>query len=108
MSDSHSEQSLDVAFTVPFVHRLRFTHDVFGADAPALIGVLGSEGQPARVQFWVDSHVAEAQPELTQRIYELSKKFRDAIALAGNVQIVPGGEEVKNDIHIFERMLKVF
>ncbi len=27
---------------------------------------------------------------------------------AGNVQIVPGGEAIKNDIHILERMLKVF
>ena len=27
---------------------------------------------------------------------------------AGNVQVVPGGEGVKNDIHILERMLKVF
>jgi 3-dehydroquinate synthase len=26
---------------------------------------------------------------------------------AGNVQIVPGGEDVKNDVHLLERMLKV-
>ena len=51
--------------------------------------------------------VAEAQPDLTQRIHALSRKFRDRLSLAGNVQIVLGGEEVKNDIHILERMLKV-
>jgi 3-dehydroquinate synthase len=60
------------------------------------------------VQFWLDSHVVEAQPELPQRIYALSKRFSDRLSLAGNVQTVPGGEEVKNDIQILERMLKVF
>ena len=108
-SDSVEADSIDVSFSVPFVHRVRFTHDVFGRDAAALIDVLdAADGQPARVQFWVDSHVAEAQPDLQQRIYTLSRKHRDRVSLAGNVQIVPGGEEVKNDIHILERMLKVF
>jgi 3-dehydroquinate synthase len=100
---------MDVAFSVPFVHRVRFTHDAFGRDEVTLIDVLESSGgQPARVQFWVDAHVAEAQPDLQQRIYALSRKHRERISLAGNVQFVPGGEEVKNDIHILERMLKVF
>ncbi|MEX2286805.1 MAG: 3-dehydroquinate synthase, partial [Planctomycetaceae bacterium] len=31
----------------------------------------------------------------------------DRIVQAGNVQVVPGGEAVKNDVHILERMLKV-
>ena len=101
MSNRQPDQVFDVEFSVPFVHRLRFTHDVFGADAQTLVDVLEpAHGQPARLQFWIDSRVAEAQPELPQRIYTLSKKFRDSITLAGNVQIVPGGEEVKNDIPI--------
>jgi len=100
---------MDVAFSVPFVHRVRFTHDIFGRDEATLIEVLeSSDGQPARIQFWIDSHVAEAQPDLQQRIYALSRKHRERVSLAGNVQVVPGGEEVKNDIHILERMLKVF
>src|SRR5262249_44437647 len=67
-----------------------------------------SSGQPAHAQFWLDSHLAEARPDLTQRIHALCRTYRDRVDLAGNVQIVPGGEEVKNDIHILERMLKVF
>ncbi len=103
-----SNPSVDVAFTVPYIHRLRFTRDVFGADAQTLIDLLeAAEGQPARVQVWLDQHVAEAQPELQQRIYALSKKFKNRLNLAGNVQLVPGGEEVKNDVHILEQMLKV-
>jgi 3-dehydroquinate synthase len=104
-----SDNALDVAFSVPFVHRVRFTNDVLGRDAFALVELLEAAlGEAARVQFWIDSRVAEAQPDLQQRIYALSKKNRSRFSLAGNVQIVPGGEEVKNDIHILERMLKVF
>src|SRR5260221_570000 len=111
--DTHSpvtaNSAIDTSFSVPFVHRLRFTRDVFGPDASVLIDLLeASDGKPARVQFWLDSHVVDAQPDLMQRIYELSKKFHHRISLAGNVQTVPGGEEGKNDILILERMLKVF
>jgi 3-dehydroquinate synthase len=101
--------SLDVSFSVPFRHRLRFTNDVFRSDVSTLIELLEAPpGQPARAQFWLDSHVAEAQPDLQQRIFALSRQFPVRIALAGNVQIVPGGEEVKNEIHILEQMLKIF
>src|SRR5262245_7475345 len=96
-SDSASSSqapAVDVPFSVQFVHRLRFTHDVFGPDAQTLIDVLeASEGQPARVQFWLDASVAEAQPDLTQRIHALSRKFKERLTLAGNVQLAPGGEE---------------
>src|ERR1700761_5281384 len=96
-------RDLDVPFSVPFVHRLRFTHDVFGADAAVLLDLLeAAPDTAARVQFWLDANVLEAQPELTQRIHALARKHRDRISLAGNVQMVPGGEEVKNDIHILE------
>ncbi len=102
-------RALDVPFSVPYVHRVRFTHDVFGAEAAVLLDLLeAAPGEAARAQFWLDANVAEAQPNLTQRIHSLARKHRQRISLAGNVQIVPGGEEVKNDIHILERMLKVF
>jgi 3-dehydroquinate synthase len=101
--------AVDVPFSAAFVHRVRFTHDVFGADATVLLDLLeATPGEPARAQFWLDSHVAEAQPDLTQKIHALSRKYWERMELAGNVQIAPGGEEVKNDIHILERMLKVF
>ena len=113
-------KQVDVEFAVPFVHRMRFTQDVLGADGEVLLDLLEAadtitptlsqserETAPARALFWLDSHVADAQPGLAQKIYALCRKHRQRIELIGNVQIVPGGEEVKNDIHILERMLKV-
>jgi 3-dehydroquinate synthase len=96
-------------FSVPFVHRLRFTEDVFGQDADVLLDVLEPSGElPAKVQFWLDEHVLSAQPELWDRVLDFAHSHKDRFRLAGNLQVVPGGEAVKNDIHILERMLKVF
>ena len=100
--------TIDVPFSIPAVHRLRFTRDLFGDDQRVLTDVLeSSDGKPARVQFWVDSNVLEAQPKLVQRIKDFCSAHPNRVERVGNVQIVPGGEEVKNDIHILERMLKV-
>ena len=97
------------SFSVPFVHRLRLTQDVFGPDANVLIDVLERSGEePAKVQLWLDEHVLKAQPGLRKRILEFAKSHPNDIRLAGNLQVVPGGEAVKNDIHILERMLKCF
>ena len=99
----------DVDFTVAFRHRLRFTHDVLGADSEVLIRLLeSSEGLIPRVQFWLDEHVANANPDLRQRLHSIARRNTDKFQVVGNVQIVPGGEAVKNDVHILERMLKVF
>jgi 3-dehydroquinate synthase len=99
----------DVPFAPTFVHRLHFTRDLLGEDQGVLADVLEpSEGRPARVQFWVDEHVAGAQPDLRAKLRAFAEAHAGRVERAGNVQVVPGGEVIKNDIHILERMLKVF
>jgi 3-dehydroquinate synthase len=96
-------------FAPAFVHRLHFTGDVLGADQGVLADVLEpSEGRPAKVQFWVDEHVSAARPDLKGKLREFTAAQAGRVVSAGNVQVVVGGEAVKNDIHILERMLKVF
>jgi 3-dehydroquinate synthase len=98
----------DITFSVPFVHRLRFTQDILGADERVLLELLEPSGElPPRVQFWVDESIAEAQPDLRHRLRAFLARHAGRLTQTGNVQIVPGGETVKNDIHILERMLKV-
>lgn len=100
--------SLDIPFQVPFVHRLRFTHDVLGSDAPILEQVLEATGdRHVRVQLWLDENVSNADPSLRGRLRAFVDR-RQGMERVGNVQLVPGGEDIKNDIHILERMLKVF
>jgi 3-dehydroquinate synthase len=98
----------DVDFHVAFRHRLRFTHDVLGSDSQVLSDLLeSSEGRVPKVQFWVDSHVAEANPDLKQRVHSFSRRNSERFQISGNLQIVPGGEAIKNDVHLLEQMLKV-
>jgi len=100
---------IDVEFVVPQTHRLRFTTDVFGQDRDVLAAVLeSSEDQAVRVQFWVDQHVVDATPDLLDKINRFIDSNADRIKRVGSVQLVPGGEDVKNDVHVIERMLKVF
>jgi 3-dehydroquinate synthase len=109
MSDLTDIAGRDVPFAPSFVHRLHFTRDVLGVDQAILAGVLEPSGdRPAKVQFWVDEHVAGACPDLKSKLKKFAKVHSDRIELAGNIQFAPGGEAVKNDIHILERMLKVF
>lgn len=98
--------SVNVSFSVPFEHRLRFTHDVLGAEQQVLADLLEPSGeQPARVQFWVDAHVAEAAPSLLESIERFAKRFADRVVMASATQVVSGGEALKNDIHVLQQML---
>jgi len=109
VSSDRKPITIDALFSVPFVHRLRFTHDVFGTDWQVLADALQpSEGQAARVQFWVDANVEAAHQDLQERINQFCDALQDRIICVGRMKTVPGGEDIKNDIHVFEGMLKLF
>ncbi len=97
----------DRTFDVPFEHRLRFTRNLWERETNVLAALLEPDGRrPARAQFWIDEGVAETHPELKQRIFAMVERHAPSLELAGPVQIVPGGETIKNDVHILERVLK--
>jgi 3-dehydroquinate synthase len=99
----------DIPFSVNFTYRLRFTRDVFGAESDVLADVLDpGEAPPARAQFWVDSNLMEARPELRTAINSFCERHRGGVVRAGSIQIAPGGEDVKNDVHLLEPILKAF
>ncbi len=106
MNPAHS--TADVDFVVRFRHRLRFTSDVFGGDSAILADVLeSSEDRIPRVQFWVDQCVAEANPDLRQRLHAFGRRYASRLISCGPPQLVPGGEAIKNDVHVLEQMLRV-
>lgn len=105
--NSADSVSLDVPFAIPAVHRVRFTRDVLGPDERVLLDLLEPSGEsPPRVQFWLDEQVAQTQPQLPSLIRRFVRTHADRLQMPGNIQICPGGEAVKNDVHIVERMLK--
>ncbi|MCA8991535.1 MAG: 3-dehydroquinate synthase [Planctomycetaceae bacterium] len=102
-----TDANVDITFSVQFQHRLRFTGNVLGAGSSVLLDLLEASGdQIPRVQFWIDQYVDEAHPQLRSRLRTLASENKDRFQLASNIQICPGGEAVKNDVHIIERMLK--
>ena len=93
-------------FTVPFMHRLHFTHDIFGnTERSVLASVLEPSGELApKVQFWIDAEVLAAQPALLRSIDAFFASQGGRLRNAG-VHTITGGEAVKNDWAHVERML---
>ncbi len=98
----------DIDFSVPFRHRLRFTNDVTTEDQQALIDVLQQSGDhPAKVQIWIDSHVAKANPRFAERLVKIIRSNPGQLHLTDEVQLVEGGEVCKNDPDLIHQMLAV-
>ncbi|MCA9132786.1 MAG: 3-dehydroquinate synthase [Planctomycetales bacterium] len=98
----------DIDFSVPLVHRLRFTHDCFGADFDSLLELLQpSSYGVARVQVWVDEGLAAWDEQLCHRIASRLNNVPE-VELVGAVECLPGGELVKNDPAIVEHLLDAF
>lgn len=99
--------STDKPFAVRFTHRLRFTQDVFGEDSAVLADLLeASEEKTPRVQFWIDQCVADASPELLDRIQQFAESGAERFLFCGPPQLLTGGEAIKNDIDALREMLR--
>src|SRR4051794_12322899 len=100
--------SIDQPFAVPFVHRLRFTRDVLGPDSHVLADVLPSSGgRKARVQFWVDEHLLAVRPDLRCWVGSFAETYAASLEVLDSIQVVPGGEAIKNDTRLLEQILRV-
>ncbi len=100
MPDS-DDRSVDIPFSVPFVHRLRVTDDVCGADAGTLIELLDpGDAGPAKV-------LLVAEVALQANAEQLAAQMHHAATLewVAEPMMVPGGEEVKNDSQLVQSLL---
>lgn len=98
----------DIDFSVPQVHRLRFTRDCFGEDFPSLVELLppSSHGL-ARVQVWIDQGLVDWMPTLPELV-ATRLDSSPGVELVGQVSTLPGGEAVKNDVTYVEQLLTAF
>lgn len=87
---------------VPFSYDVVFTRHVFDPGNDALAGVL--EGSPARVIFFLDGGLVDARPTLPTEVRAWCDAHAATVTLAAPVQVVPGGEEIKNDLRILDRV----
>ena len=108
-SPNSSRGCVESPFAVTFRHRLRYTEDVFGKDRDALVEVIEPSGDaPAKVQFFVDDHVVAARPEIVSDLAGIVAGDPSRCIQAGDVQVVPGGEAIKNDRDELDRILRAF
>lgn len=94
------------SFSVDFSYPVWFTTGLFKEDNHLLKEVLnGTEDVKANVAFVVDEGVALAHPNLLADIEKYFEANKVTIQLACDSVIVKGGEEVKNDLREFEKVL---
>ena len=104
-------QSHDVAFAVPFTHRLRFTESIAGDQFNVLQDVLmGGEAGPPKVMIVVDSDVMKHSADVRTIGRRLSEC--DSVRLVRGDDtpfacVLPGGEVVKNSTDGVERVLNL-
>jgi len=87
------EQRFDVAFDYP----VYFTRGVFEPGNPLLVSVLDRKGGPVphKVQVYVDTGAADAQPGLLAKIEAYFGRHAGKIALPAPPHLLDGGESAK-------------
>ena len=97
-----SETSLDIQFSVPFVHRLRVTDDVSREDLPELLSVIeAGNGEHAKVLLIAERCLAEPAHLISERLGQTH-----GIDLVHAPILVDGGESVKNSSETVELILQ--
>ncbi len=91
---------LDLAFNVPFVHRLRFTDGVFSVGNRCLVDLMAAEGRRVRVVVVVDEGVCSA--ELLAEVEDYFQRERASFDLREKILVVQGGEAVKQDNRVYD------
>ncbi len=95
----------DANFSVTFRHRLRFTHDVWGADADVLFDLLEPSDGPARVLVIVDADLVAADEDLLPRIGDRFGDRSTTATLVAAPTVVRGGEASKQDQSVVDEVL---
>lgn len=98
------QQEIHVAFR----YLVHFTTGVFDGSNRLLRNLVArsDDGHPARMVAVVDRGVDRAHPDLVESIGRYCLAHQDAIALAGPVLVIPGGEQVKTEPGHTERVLE--
>ena len=100
------EHDLAVQFSVPFRYAVHFTERVLEPDNRVLVDSIRrlEPGRRHRLFTVIDDGVARAHPELLRSLAGYTLAHADALALAGDPLVVPGGEQAKNDPALVARL----
>lgn len=98
---------IEACFSLEYRHRLLFTQDVFSAENPILTDLLEPTSEKrAKIAVFIDSGVVNTNSGIIDRINAFMRTHTCRIELAGDVQVVPGSEQIKNEHRNVELILK--
>ena len=97
----------EATFSITYKHRLMFTQNVFDPDNSLLLELLKpTSNNKAKIAVFVDSGVVNTNSTIIDQINAFMQARSNRIELAGDVQVVPGSEEIKNVHRNVELILK--
>jgi 3-dehydroquinate synthase len=95
------------SFKVRFAYDVTFTRDVFASGNTDLASVLEpGVGGEAKVVAFVDSGLVPGRPDIAREV-ESWCDARPNVTLVAPVEVVPGGEEIKNALDILDRVGRI-
>lgn len=97
-------KSLEQVFSVPFNYQVYFTENLFNPENELLSEVVRGSRIP-KVFFVLDEGVVTASQHLVDDILTYAEKHKDIFTLCAAPLVVPGGEQIKNDQHHFQKVL---
>jgi 3-dehydroquinate synthase len=94
------------SFSVHFEYPVCFTEHLFARDNPSFGEALQRREPARRHRFvvFIDDNVAVAHPSLTRDIAEYAVAHAHAMELVAPPELVPGGEQAKNDPALVTRL----
>jgi len=96
-------------FSVQFTYDVAFTEFLFDCQNPILLDFFRQQQTPGvrkKVLFIIDQGVVSAHPTLADQIQDYFKN-QDVVELVTDLQIIPGGEGVKNDPALLGQLIQV-
>ncbi|MES2733278.1 MAG: 3-dehydroquinate synthase [Bacteroidota bacterium] len=92
-------RSLQQSFTVTFQYAVHFTEKLFNLDNAIFSNVfqLDENIGPRKLFFVIDESVQQAVPHLLSDIRTYVAAYAETMQICGEILLVPGGEQAKND-----------
>ncbi|MEZ4599630.1 MAG: 3-dehydroquinate synthase [Syntrophotaleaceae bacterium] len=104
------QESVVQKFTLNVEYPVVFTRDIFKSCNRTLAQILLRDAKPGRrrIAVYIDKGVVDADPAVLQRIQDYFQKCGQDLQLTGPIQIVPGGEAIKNSPRMIDKLYQQF
>jgi 3-dehydroquinate synthase len=97
------------AFSVDYRFDVHFTRNLFAPDNDTLLAIMrqGPSDRPSRAVVYIDEGCVDSDPDLPRRVHcWFTTHDAKQVQLAAAPEIVTGGETIKSDLAIVERVGK--